>query len=340
MYFILKHVSWIICNTISGTYQSHIFPVSFQGPSGFMRYIAMVCCELKDAVWFSCLKINVSILLLAEYSLHCWWGLFFCWWTSFKMLWGFRMPMWPLKHVALGRWVHFCVASSLFGLARLILPVAVVLKRVIVCPLSIVSQHVAYLRWHCSGWLGDIVGISWPCCWYWSCASLLSVSALFSPLLINLKFLPCSDAPLRNIPSILVFSPPPSRHIPYSPSDPLSYAPPYPISLSDPVTSISCYSCCVFPNHFHVKYTSSLVCINLLVQDDNWDGPLLVLRWVAVNLVEIGGVWGKGFWRTAYCMLPDFYALPCPQTGRCDSDWGDAENAAISSRSWFFGLLC
>jgi hypothetical protein len=40
-----------------------------------------------------------------------------------------------------------------------------------------------------------------------------------------------------------VFSPPPSRHIPYSPSDPLSYAPPYPISPSDPVTSISCYSC-------------------------------------------------------------------------------------------------
>jgi hypothetical protein len=102
-----------------------------------MRYIAVACCELRDAVWFSCLKINVSISLLAEYSLHCWWGLFFCWWTSFKMLWGFRMPMWPLKHVALGRWVHFCVANSLFGLACLILPAAVVLKRVIICPLSI-----------------------------------------------------------------------------------------------------------------------------------------------------------------------------------------------------------
>jgi hypothetical protein len=29
--------------------------------------------------------------------------------------------------------------------------------------------------------------------------------------------------------------------------------------------------------------------INSLVQDDNWDGPLLVLRWVAANSVEIVG---------------------------------------------------
>jgi hypothetical protein len=120
------------------------------------------------------------------------------------------------------------------------------------------------------------------------------VSALFSSLLINLKFLLCSDAPLRDIPSIPVFSPPPSRHIPYSPLDPLSYAPPYPISPSDPVTLISCYSCCVHPNHFRIEYTSSLVCINSLIQDDNWDGPLLVLRWVAVNSVEIVGEYSGG----------------------------------------------
>jgi hypothetical protein len=115
------------------------------------------------------------------------------------------------------------------------------------------------------------------------------VSALFSPLLINLKFLPCSDAPLRDIPSIPVFSPPPSQHIPYSPSDPLSFAPPYPISLSDPITLISCYSCCVCLDHFRVEYTSGPVRINSLVQDDNWDGPLLVLHWVATNSMEI--VW-------------------------------------------------
>jgi hypothetical protein len=29
--------------------------------------------------------------------------------------------------------------------------------------------------------------------------------------------------------------------------------------------------------------------INSLVQDDNWDGPLLFLRWVVVNSVEIVG---------------------------------------------------
>ena len=115
------------------------------------------------------------------------------------------------------------------------------------------------------------------------------MSALFSPLLINFKFLFCSDAPLRDIPSIPVFSPPPSRHIPYSPSDPLSYAPPYPISPSDPVTSISCYSCRAHLDHFRVEYTSGPVRINSLVQDDNWDGPLLVLRWVAANSLEIVG---------------------------------------------------
>ena len=115
------------------------------------------------------------------------------------------------------------------------------------------------------------------------------MSALFSSLLVNLKCLPCSDAPLRNTPSIPVFSPPPSRHIPYSPWDPLSYAPPYPISPSDPVTLISCYSCCVRLDHFRVEYTSGPVHINSLVQDDNWDGPLLVLHWVAANSMEIVG---------------------------------------------------
>jgi hypothetical protein len=115
------------------------------------------------------------------------------------------------------------------------------------------------------------------------------VSALFSPLLINLQFLCCSDTPSRDIPSILAFSPPPSCHIPYSPSDPLSYAPPYPISLSDLVILISCHSCRIRLNHFYVEYTSGPVCINSLVQDDNWDGPLLVLRWVAANSLEIVG---------------------------------------------------
>ncbi|KIM75914.1 hypothetical protein PILCRDRAFT_13123 [Piloderma croceum F 1598] len=82
---------------------------------------------------------------------------------------------------------------------------------------------------------------------------------------------------------------PPSRHIPYSPSDPTSYTPPYPISPSDPVTSIICYSCHVHLDHFRVEFTSGPVHVNLLVQGEDWDGPMAVLRWVAVNLLEIVG---------------------------------------------------
>jgi hypothetical protein len=62
-----------------------------------------------------------------------------------------------------------------------------------------------------------------------------------------------------------------------------------PISPSDPVTLISCYSCRVRLDHFCVEFTSDLVHINSLVQDDNWDGPLLVLHWVAANSMEIVG---------------------------------------------------
>jgi len=87
----------------------------------------------------------------------------------------------------LGRWVHFYVVSSLFGLVHLILPMAVVSKWVIVCPLGIFLQHVAYLGWCCLGWFWVILGISWPCCWYWSRASLLLVSVfiLFNWLICN-----------------------------------------------------------------------------------------------------------------------------------------------------------
>ena len=93
---------------------------------------------------------------------------------------------------------------------------------------------------------------------------------------------------MRDIPSIPTLSPP-SRHIPYLPLDPLSYAPPYPILPSDPVTSIRCYSCRVGLDHVRIEYTSSPVHVNSLVQDDDWDGPLLVLRWVAANSLEIVG---------------------------------------------------
>ncbi|KIM89785.1 hypothetical protein PILCRDRAFT_2077 [Piloderma croceum F 1598] len=96
------------------------------------------------------------------------------------------------------------------------------------------------------------------------------------------------DIPSFDVPFFRGVSPP-SRHIPYSPSDPTSYAPPYPISPSDPVTSIICYSCRVRLNHFRVKFTSGPVHVNSLVQGEDWDGPMVVLRWVVVNLLEIVG---------------------------------------------------
>ncbi|KIM90850.1 hypothetical protein PILCRDRAFT_1095 [Piloderma croceum F 1598] len=96
------------------------------------------------------------------------------------------------------------------------------------------------------------------------------------------------DIPSFDVPFFQGVSPS-SRHIPYSPSDLTSYTPPYPISPSDPVTSIICYSCRVRLDHFRVEFTSGPVHINSLVQSEDWDGLMLVLRWVAVNLLEIVG---------------------------------------------------
>ncbi|KIM73274.1 hypothetical protein PILCRDRAFT_15371 [Piloderma croceum F 1598] len=96
------------------------------------------------------------------------------------------------------------------------------------------------------------------------------------------------DIPSFDVPFFRGVSPP-SHHIPYSPSDPTSYAPPYPISPSDLVTSIICYSCRVHLDHFRVEFTSGPVHVNSLVQSEDWDGPMLVLCWVAVNPLEIVG---------------------------------------------------
>ena len=100
--------------------------------------------------------------------------------------------------------------------------------------------------------------------------------------------MPCRDTSSRDTPPFLGSSSP-SRHIPYLPSDPSSYAPPYPISPSDPVISIVGHSCRVRLDHFRVEYTSGPVHVNSLVQGEDWDGPLVVLRWVAVNPLEIVG---------------------------------------------------
>ena len=82
----------------------------------------------------------------------------------------------------------FLIVSSLFGLEHLILPVAAVSKRTIVCPAGVFLQHVAYLEWCCPGWFGTILGISWPCRRYRSRASLLQVSVCFCLSLVDLQF--------------------------------------------------------------------------------------------------------------------------------------------------------
>jgi hypothetical protein len=87
-----------------------------------------------------------------------------------------------------------------------------------------------------------------------------------------------------------------SRHIPYLPSDPLIYTPPYPISPCNPIIPIICHSCHVRFDHYHVIFAAGPVQVNLLVQGEDWDGPLLILRWVAANSLEIvGECEGKDF---------------------------------------------
>ncbi len=80
-----------------------------------------------------------------------------------------------------------------------------------------------------------------------------------------------------------------SRHISYSPSDPSIYPPPYPVSSRDPVTLISSYPCHIRPDHYRVTFVDGPITINTLVQDDSWDGPLRILRWVAENSLEMVG---------------------------------------------------
>jgi hypothetical protein len=69
-----------------------------------------------------------------------------------------------------------------------------------------------------------------------------------------------------------------SRHIPYSPSDPLIYAPPYPISSCNPIISIICHSCHVRLDHYRVIFAAGPVRVNFLVQGEDWDGPLEIVK--------------------------------------------------------------
>jgi hypothetical protein len=73
----------------------------------------------------------------------------------------------------------------------------------------------------------------------------------------------------------------------YGPSDPETFPPPYPLSPLDPIISITTHSCQLCLDHFHVTSVNGTVCVNDLVKDVDWDGPLHILRWVAENQVEL-----------------------------------------------------
>src|SRR6266436_7799209 len=52
---------------------------------------------------------------------------------------------------------------------------------------------------------------------------------------------------------------------------------------------ISSYPCHIRPDHYRVTFVDGPITINTLVQDDSWDGPLRILRWVAENSLEMVG---------------------------------------------------
>ena len=67
----------------------------------------------------------------------------------------------------------------------------------------------------------------------------------------------------------------------YGPSNPFDYPPPYPISESAEIIPIIAYPSHVRVDHFHVIFVSGKFKPGLLVQDNTWDGPLCVVRYVA-----------------------------------------------------------
>ena len=77
---------------------------------------------------------------------------------------------------------------------------------------------------------------------------------------------------------------PPLYHFPgcaYGPFNPFDYPPPYPISELVEIIPIIAYPCHVWVDHFCVVFMSGEFKPGLLVQDNTWDGPLCVVRYVA-----------------------------------------------------------
>jgi hypothetical protein len=73
----------------------------------------------------------------------------------------------------------------------------------------------------------------------------------------------------------------------YGPSDPETFPPPYPSFPFDPIIPITTHSCQIRLHHLCVTFVDGTVHVNDLVKDEDWDGPLRILRWVAENQVEL-----------------------------------------------------
>lgn len=71
--------------------------------------------------------------------------------------------------------------------------------------------------------------------------------------------------------------------ITYGPSDPTSHPPSYPLTHLDKIIIIETHPCMVRLDHYRVIYSKRPISVSTLVQDENWEGPLAVLRWVAGN---------------------------------------------------------
>jgi hypothetical protein len=83
----------------------------------------------------------------------------------------------------------------------------------------------------------------------------------------------------------------------YGPSNTFDYLLPYPISESAEVIPIIAYPCHVRVDHYKVVFVSGEFKPGLLVQDNTWDGPLFVLRYVAEGGLEM----------VAECIGRDFF---------------------------------
>ena len=73
----------------------------------------------------------------------------------------------------------------------------------------------------------------------------------------------------------------------YGPSDPETFPPPYPSSPFNPTIRITTHSCQIRLDHLRVISVDGTVRVNDFVKDEEWDGPLRILRWVAENQVEL-----------------------------------------------------